>query len=780
MTKFFTSIVFALAIFSSLIIYAQNSGQRGWRDGEKQIRFSNVTPEIVNQLYKLKLNMDFCGSDRDHIIVYVVPDELLQIEALRISYVVEIEDLNEYNKNFWESADQYHSYQGIIELADSLATSFPSICKKIIFGYSIQNRQCAALKISDNVEQDEIEPEVMFDGGIHGDEIGGPENIIRFARDLCTNYGSNPTITNLINTREIWLYLMVNPDGRFNMSRYNANSVDLNRDWGYMWDQWGGSPASFSQVETRLLRDCMYNNQFVVHTTYHSGTEIISYPWSYRPNPCPDNNHINQLASIYSSVSGYPNLPYGQGYNVMYPINGSTKDGNYGMMGSVSWSIEISNSKQPPTSQIMIYYNYNYPSMLAMIEYAGYGIEGIVTDAVTNDPVQAVIFVNNYYPSYNDPVAGDYHKYVLPGTYSITVWANGYQSQTINNVVVTANNSTSVNFQLSSEPGHYVYKFSASQIPDNNFSDEGSTPVAIGKPDGINYSIGRGGWCILDMQYPVANISGADFTVYEGDTSPEGYFCYVSASLDGPWYLVGNGNSTTSFDISSSGLQQAQFIKIVDDGDGVAIQANAGFDLDAVQALDIVPVELVSFSAENINNEVILKWQTASETNNNGFEIERGIKNPKSEIENPKFERIGFVGGKGTTTELTDYIFKDEIITTGIYIYRLKQIDFDGTYTYSEEVEVEISGPKDFTLYQNYPNPFNPSTTIKFDLPVESNVNINIYNSLGQLVETLIDKEMEAGYHEINFDASRLSSGVYLYQLQAKDYISVKKMLLIK
>ena len=264
-----TVLFFILILFITLPLFAQNVGQRGWREGEKQIRISNITPEIAQKLYELKLNMDFYGPAYDHIIAYVVPDELAQIEALHISYVVEIEDLNEYNKNFWDREDQYHSYQGIIDLADSLATSFPTICKKIIFGYSIQNRQCAALKISDNVDIDEPEAEVMFDGGIHGDEIGGSENIIRFARDLCLKYGVEPGITDLINNREIWLYLMVNPDGRYNMSRYNAAGVDINRDWGYMWDQWGGSPAAFSQVETRALRECMYNNQFVVLTTYH-------------------------------------------------------------------------------------------------------------------------------------------------------------------------------------------------------------------------------------------------------------------------------------------------------------------------------------------------------------------------------------------------------------------------------------------------------------------------------------------------------------------------------
>jgi hypothetical protein len=191
-----------------------------------------------------------------------------------------------------------------------------------------------------------------------------------------------------------------------------------------------------------------------------------------------------------------------------------------------------------------------------------------------------------------------------------------------------------------------------------------------------------------------------------------------------------------------------------------------------------LPVELTSFTAENINDEVVLKWSTATETNNSGFEVERSKKsNVKSQND---WLKISFIGGKGTTTEKTDYVFRDKITLPGTYVYRLKQIDFDGTASYSYEVEVEITGPKEFALYQNYPNPFNPSTTIKFALPVESRVKINVYNTLGQLVETLVDKEMESGYHEVNFDASKLSSGIYLYQLQANDYISVKKMILLK
>ena len=195
----------------------------------------------------------------------------------------------------------------------------------------------------------------------------------------------------------------------------------------------------------------------------------------------------------------------------------------------------------------------------------------------------------------------------------------------------------------------------------------------------------------------------------------------------------------------------------------------------AMRISSVVPVELSLFTAENINGEVVLKWQTATETNNRGFEILRSTQRDRSQ-----WSKISFVEGRGTTTELTEYSYEDKITNPGKYIYRLKQIDFDGTLAFSEEVEVDVAGPKGFALYQNYPNPFNPTTTIKFALPIESKVKINVYNSLGQLVETLVDKEMESGYHEINFDASSYSSGVYLYQLQAGEYVSVKKMLLLK
>ncbi|NCS89039.1 MAG: T9SS type A sorting domain-containing protein [Ignavibacteria bacterium] len=192
----------------------------------------------------------------------------------------------------------------------------------------------------------------------------------------------------------------------------------------------------------------------------------------------------------------------------------------------------------------------------------------------------------------------------------------------------------------------------------------------------------------------------------------------------------------------------------------------------------IVPIELTNFKALISGNEVLLKWETKTELNNLGFEIQRKIA-----VE--EFVTLDFINGFGTTTEIRNYSFTDKNLLPGKYIYRLKQIDFDGTYSYSFEVEVEVEVelniPTKFELYQNYPNPFNPSTTIKFGLPKDSKVVLDVYNIVGQKVTTLINNESkEAGYHQVNFNASSLSSGIYLYKLTTDNFTSIKKFVLMK
>ena len=188
----------------------------------------------------------------------------------------------------------------------------------------------------------------------------------------------------------------------------------------------------------------------------------------------------------------------------------------------------------------------------------------------------------------------------------------------------------------------------------------------------------------------------------------------------------------------------------------------------------IVPVELTSFSASALENVVTLDWTTATELNNRGFNIERSS-------EKNEWRTIGFIEGKGTTSEPQHYMYSDnlnDVKSNNVY-YRLKQIDNDGTYKYSNIVEVGIV-PSSFTLSQNYPNPFNPSTKIKYSIPQSSKVVVKVFDMLGKEVATLVNEEKEAGTYEITWNAQNLPSGVYSYGIKAGSYTAIKKMVLLK
>ena len=196
----------------------------------------------------------------------------------------------------------------------------------------------------------------------------------------------------------------------------------------------------------------------------------------------------------------------------------------------------------------------------------------------------------------------------------------------------------------------------------------------------------------------------------------------------------------------------------------------------------------MSFTASIKRNNIILNWSTSTETNNSCFDIERRqILSSQTSVSEEEWETIGFITGHGTTTEAQSYSFIDKKLTSGKYIYRLRQMDFDGTYEYSNTVEVTIMIPEKFELSQNYPNPFNPSTKIKYSIPsvtlsiVEGSlVTLKVYDVLGNEVATLVNEEKPSGNYEISWSAANQPSGVYFYRLKAGSFNQVKKMILLR
>jgi hypothetical protein len=184
-----------------------------------------------------------------------------------------------------------------------------------------------------------------------------------------------------------------------------------------------------------------------------------------------------------------------------------------------------------------------------------------------------------------------------------------------------------------------------------------------------------------------------------------------------------------------------------------------------------IPVELTAFSASLSGKDVVLNWTTSTETNNKGFEVERN--------NGSGWNVIGFVNGNGTTTLTMNYRFVDKNVS-GKLSYRLKQIDYDGTFKYSNEIEADVEVPEGYYLSQNYPNPFNPVTNISFRVPADSKVRLEVFSLSGELVKVLADDFRTAGEYSVSFDASRLSSGTYIYRLTADQTVISKKMILMK
>ncbi len=232
-------------------------------------------------------------------------------------------------------------------------------------------------------------------------------------------------------------------------------------------------------------------------------------------------------------------------------------------------------------------------------------------------------------------------------------------------------------------------------------------------------------------------------------------------------YQLGSGNYLVS---NASGVHEISSV------DGTLIRtvvSSTNCQYITLADFAVIPVELTSFSVSVSENTAILNWSTATETNNRGFAVERSYSGSA-------FQQVGFVEGFGTTTITRNYSFTDHNLLSGKYSYRLKQIDLDGTTSYSAVVNTEIGTPGQFALEQNYPNPFNPSTTISYSVPFDADVTIEVFNLLGQKVKTLMNDFKKTGRYQLTFNTDGLSSGTYLYRLTSGEFSSVRKMTLLK
>jgi hypothetical protein len=481
----------------------------------------------------------------------------------------------------------FHSYTYFRDTWGIIAAAHPDICVFDTIGRSAGGRRLVAMKISDNPTQMEGEPRICFDFSIHGNENNGCEIADYAMKQLLDGYGVDPFITYLVNEREIWLIPMDNPDGLVSRSRYNDNGIDMNRDYGYAFDEGaGGGSTPFQETEVQSFYHLAERYPMAAWSQYHSGATMAMQPWGYTSKATMDSVIHAWEMGRYGQITGYQ---AGQISRILYPVDGGSTDWYYGARGALGYAIEVCDGQPSPVNQIDTINRANWTAMREQIQRVGRGISGYVTDSMSGQPVAARISVNppDWF-TYTDSI-GYYHKNAWAGTYAVTATANGYATKTVSGVVVPADTFVLVNVALARDTAAptSAFKLTSCKIAQ---STPNVNPTngwwALGRQDGRRFSLGNGGYATFDMgaSTPILNGAGDDFTVIEGDADPEACSVFVSNTWLGPWHYVGFGTGTQGYDLSAAGQSLARFVRIRDDGNGGS-GANAGFDLDALEAV---------------------------------------------------------------------------------------------------------------------------------------------------------------------------------------------------
>lgn len=363
--------------------------------------------------------------------------------------------------------DTYHENADIQTMFTNWQTAHPDLFSYQSIGNSVQGRPLLMAKISDNVVSDEAEIEVKYISSMHGDEIVGLENCLKFIDTLLTGYGSNAELTGLVEDFEIYIMPLMNPDGRDVGTlgqRWNANGIDLNRDFpDRCWDS--VNTVAGRQTETGLVMNFTATRNFVLSANFHGGAIVANYPWDSNYSgtdtysPSPEQTLFFNMALTYSTQnhtmftnSAFPPDGTTNGAE-WYHVSGGMQDWNYVWMGNKEITVELSTIKSGPESALDSLWRENRQAMIDYLELAREGVRGFVTDAETGNPVRANIMLANIpYLTYSTALHGDYFRMLRPGTYSLTFSAPGYVSQTVTGINVVAGTPTILNIQLSPAP----------------------------------------------------------------------------------------------------------------------------------------------------------------------------------------------------------------------------------------------------------------------------------------------------------------------------------------
>jgi len=772
---------------------------------DEPVRAKVKIPFPQDDLQKLvsEYNLDIERGGPDFIFGYLTEQEISVLRNSRIEFEIIYADYREESNWVLSLFDfgEYHTHDEVVFFLDSVATMRSNICRLDTLGYSTQNRMILGIRISDNPQIEEDEPEVRIMGAHHGDEKISVELPLYLIDYLTTKYGIDEYITGLVNSREIFIIPMVNPDGVTYNTRYNSRGQDINRD--YLCPEGNDCPAyadyqrSFSEPETRAIRDDALVNRYVLSLSLHSGATNINTVWNYddglhlngQYHETPDDALIMGLSRGYAQRNTTPGFYVTNGCD-WYSTHGDANDYSYGYFSDIDWTIELSEIKTPPQDQIEDYWDDNRDAMIYIMDSADIGIRGVVVDSLTGAPLDAAIVVEEGgVPIFTDPIVGNYHRPLLPGVYHIRAESPGYVSSEIGPIEVTEGPAQIFDFQLAPSTAATI-----------NISVADSL---TGEPLQATIRILSGNFDTLFFFDGTPRTIALDSDIYDIDVFARGYLpvydhVFITEYSDRQYLLrkysvdlfaddfeggPGNwifGGSRNYWDTGENGYMSDSCLQDCPgnyySNTNSYARADSIFDLSGFESAGFYFMEkhyfqpFYDFMFVDVSVDGGSHWTSLADTLT-GYSNPRWI--------NHFISLDDYCGAGFENIALRFRVFSGSSVNyDGVYIDDF----YFGGFSSSTRVDENIIKPEQITLFQNYPNPFNSSTIIRLaGVDAATSPTIEIYDILGRIVGHLMPEKQDATvylWRGLDDTGKPLASGIYFYKV-ANDN-KIRSMTLLK
>lgn len=562
------AIVFFFLALPCLSCFAQSSN-KGDRLKElvKQKGQANVSIVWPGKAAARELseNMSFRSVKDSELYLVVTPGNIERFLSLGYDYKIYDPDLSGSlrNSSTVKEAMQWDSYPTLPQY-DSIMRSFgrdyPAICRLDTIGMSIKGRLIYALRISDHTGDERSVPRLFLTSTIHGDETGGFILMLRLAEYLLKNGRSDPRISNIIQNLEVWINPLANPDGTYRFGdeittpvRDNANGVDLNRDFPD-----AETPKTSFQKETVDMIKFLRKHDFILSVNFHSGAEVVNYPWDKWERYHADNDWFYQISRNYADTVHFFSRP---GY--MDDLNNGITNGfewyciNGGRQDFVTWelqgrelTIELDDDYVTPANELHDLWEFNRRSLIGFIENALYGIHGITLDHESGRPVPAMLYINGHDRDssqiYCDTLSGRFTRMLSPGLWNLTFSSDGYRDTTIQDVIVTDLGRTSIEVPM------------RRAIKPKDSTDT-SVPVIYPNPSRSSVNVLLPSKMAGKINIRVISHSGKSVAEFEKVVSGTDPFVLETGILGAGAYIVVFTNTTTGLSLSG------RFVKSGDD-----------------------------------------------------------------------------------------------------------------------------------------------------------------------------------------------------------------------